>query len=188
MTAGNSLLLAVATLFAALSCPSSAAEPDYGEVPVDKLLEHTGPGAKDWISLFNGTDLQGWTPKIRGYAAGENYANTFRVEDGLLTVAYDGYEDFQDRFGHLFTDASYSHYILSVEYRFQGEQVPGGPGWAFENSGAMVHAQSARSMGRGQDFPISVEVQFLGGTGRLNDRAGLRQDRVEIGARRHRRA
>ena len=41
---------------------------------------------KGWIALFNGKDLDGWTPKIKGYAAGENYGDTFRVEDGVLKV------------------------------------------------------------------------------------------------------
>ena len=48
-----------------------------------------GPGQgpeKGWIALFNGKDLDGWTPKIKGYPAGENYADTFRVEDGVLKV------------------------------------------------------------------------------------------------------
>src|SRR5690606_17582803 len=47
---------------------------------------------EDWLALFNGTDLTGWTPKIRGYAPGENFGNTFRVVDGLLTVSYDAYD------------------------------------------------------------------------------------------------
>ncbi len=45
----------------------------------------------EWIQLFNGKDLTGWTPKIAGYEAGVNFANTFRVEDGMIRVRYDGY-------------------------------------------------------------------------------------------------
>ena len=41
----------------------------------------------EWQQLFNGRDLTGWTPKIRGHDAGENFADTFRVEDGVLKVA-----------------------------------------------------------------------------------------------------
>ena len=52
-----------------------------------------------WISLFNGKDLEGWTPKFVGYKAGENYKNTFRVVDGLLTVSYDQWEQFNSVFG-----------------------------------------------------------------------------------------
>lgn len=118
-----------------------------------------------WIQLFNGKNLDGWVPKIRGFEAGENFGNTFRVEDGLIKVAYDAYEKFDERFGHLFYQTPYSHYRLRVEYRFVGEQVPGGPGWAFRNSGIMIHGQSPDSMTTDQDFPASIEVQLLGGSG-----------------------
>lgn len=119
-----------------------------------------------WINLFNGKDLEGWTPKIRGYPAGENFANTFRVEDGLLKIRYDGYDGaFKNRFGHLFYRQAFSNYILRVEYRFVGEQLPDGPGWARRNSGAMLHGQTPESMRIDQDFPVSIEVQLLGGLG-----------------------
>ncbi len=85
------------------------------------------------------------------------------MEGGLLKVRYDGYDAFNGRFGHLFYREPFSHYIIAVEYRFVGDQAPGGPGWALRNSGIMVHSQSARSMGKDQDFPISIEVQLLGG-------------------------
>lgn len=120
---------------------------------------------KDWIQLFNGKNLDGWTPKITGFKLGENHANTFRVEDGLLKVAYDQYEQFNGHFGHLFCNTPYSHYRMRVEYRFIGDQVPGGPGWAFRNSGIMIHGQTAESMEVGQNFPTSIEVQLLGGKG-----------------------
>ena len=125
-----------------------------------------GPAPEDWIQLFNGKDLTGWTPKISGYEVGENFGNTFRVESGLLKVSYDHYDKFNNRFGHLFYKDSFSYYRLVVEYRFTGEQCPGGPAWALRNSGAMIHGQPARTMKKDQDFPISIEVQLLGGNGK----------------------
>jgi len=127
-------------------------------------------GNDEWIQLFNGSDLSGWIPKITGYPAGENYGNTFRVEDGTLKVSYDQYDELGGRFGHLFYKEPFSHYLLRIEYRFTGEQVNGGPAWAFRNSGVMIHAQSPESMAIDQDFPVSVEVQFLGGDG-TNERS-----------------
>jgi hypothetical protein len=118
-----------------------------------------------WVSLFNGKNLDGWKVKITGYDLNDNYGNTFRVEDGILKVSYEKYDKFDGRFGHLFYDETFSHYILRVEYRFVGEQCPGGPGWAFRNSGIMAHGQSAESMKKDQDFPDSIEVQMLGGNG-----------------------
>jgi hypothetical protein len=46
-----------------------------------------------------------------------------------------------------------------------GDQCPEGAGWAFRNSGIMIHGQSAESMELNQDFPVSIEVQLLGGNG-----------------------
>jgi hypothetical protein len=130
------------------------------------------PSSGSWISLFNGKDLEGWTPKIRGYAAGENFGNTFHVEDGLIKVGYPGYEKFDGKFGHLFYKTPFSHYRLKIEYRFVGDQCKGGPAWAFKNSGVMIHGQSPESMKKDQDFPVSIEVQFLGGTGRAERSTG----------------
>jgi Domain of Unknown Function (DUF1080) len=126
--------------------------------------------AGEWIQLFNGKDLQGWDVKIAGRNLNDNYGNTFRVEDGLLKVRYDGYDTFDDRFGHLFYHTAFSHYIVAVEYRFVGAQARGGPDWAVRNSGIMIHSQSARSMAKDQDFPISIEVQLLGGNGTGGER------------------
>ena len=124
-----------------------------------------GATDEEWIQLFNGRDLTGWTPKITHYELGNNFANTFRVENGLLQVRYDDYKDgFNTRFGHLFYAKPYSYYRLRVEYRFVGEQCAGKPGaWANRNSGIMFHAQAPQTMMKEQDFPISIEAQFLGG-------------------------
>ncbi|MEX2231128.1 MAG: DUF1080 domain-containing protein [Cyclobacteriaceae bacterium] len=121
--------------------------------------------SNDWIQLFNGRDMKDWTPKISGYPLGENPGNTFRVEDGNLKVVYDGYTDFDEKFGHLFYKEKYGYYLLGVEYRFVGEQASNGPGWAIRNSGAMLHCLDPKTMLVDQDFPISIEVQFLGGNG-----------------------
>jgi len=124
------------------------------------------PAEKGWVSLFNGKDLTGWTPKIKGYELGENFGNTFRVEDGVMKVSYDQYNKFDRKFGHLFYKDKFSHYRLRIEYRFVGEQCPGGEGWATRNSGVMLHCQLPDSMAKDQDFPVSIEVQFLGGLGK----------------------
>lgn len=133
---------------------------------------HGGEGKPRWVSLFNGKDLEGWKVKIKGYELGDNFADTFRVEDGVMKVCYDGYEKFDGKFGHIFYETPFSHYILRAEYRFVGEQVPGGPGWAFRNNGLMLHCQSPESMGKDQNFPASIEVQLLGGDGKNNRTTG----------------
>lgn len=122
---------------------------------------------EEWLPLFNGKNLEGWTPKIKGYTLGDNFAQTFRVENGAICVRYDGYGgEFKNRFGHLFYAKAYSNYVLRAEYRFAGEQLPDGPGWAFRNSGLMLHCQPPETMAKDQDFPVSIEVQLLGGDGK----------------------
>ncbi|WP_019987512.1 3-keto-disaccharide hydrolase [Rudanella lutea] len=119
-----------------------------------------------WIELFNGKDLKDWTVKISGHPLNENYGNTFRVTDGKLTVNYDGYTSFDNQFGHIFyKKRPFSAYLLVLEYRFVGQQAPAGPGWAIRNSGAMLHGQAPETMTVKQDFPISLEMQLLGGDG-----------------------
>ncbi len=120
---------------------------------------------EDWAQMFDGKTLNGWTPKIRGYAYGDNFAETFSVKDGSIHVSYDGYDTFNERFGHLFYVNPYSFYKMAVEYRFLGEQAPDGPGWAYRNSGIMIHSPPGETMLIDQDFPISIEVQLLGGNG-----------------------
>jgi len=124
-----------------------------------------------WIQLFNGKNLDGWTAKIKGYELGDNFGDTFRVEDGLLTVSYDKYEKFDGTFGHLFYKDEFENYRLRIEYRFIGEQVGKGEGWAMRNSwairnsGVMIHGEKPEQMGKDQSFPVSIEVQLLGGNG-----------------------
>lgn len=124
------------------------------------------PAESKWISLFNGKNLDGWTPKFAGHKLGVNYKNTFRVEDGLLKVSYDRYKTFNGKFGHLFYKQPFSNYRIRLEYRFVGHQVPGAPDWAYRNSGIKFHCQSPESMTREQASPVSIEVQLLGGDGK----------------------
>jgi len=127
---------------------------------------------KGWTNLFNGKDLKDWTVKISKHEVGENFANTFRVENGMMKVSYDGYQDFDKQYGHIFYKTPYSYYLLKVEYRFVGDQVKGGEGWATRNSGAMLHGQDPKTMLKDQDFPISIEAQLLGGDGKADRHTG----------------
>ncbi len=129
------------------------------EQPAEKSAEG------NWIQLFNGKDLNNWQIKFKGHELGDNYNNTFRVEDGMLRVSYENWDEWNGTFGHIFYNGEFSHYRLRVEYRFVGEQVKNGPGWAFRNNGLMIHGQPAESMDLDQDFPTSIEVQLLGGSG-----------------------
>lgn len=147
----KTILLTAITAASILSCSTK------------RSVEKSNDGTPQAIQLFNGKDIKNWTPKIRNHELGDNYANTFRVEDGIMKVRYDGYDNFNFQYGHIAYNTPYSYYVLRVEYRFVGEQAKGGEGWAWRNSGAMLHGQDPKTMWKDQNFPISIEAQFLGG-------------------------
>jgi hypothetical protein len=123
---------------------------------------------KEWLQLFNSRDLNDWVIKFAHHDLGENVNETFRVEDGLLKVRYDKWTKFDREFGHIFYKQPFSSYLLAAEYRFVGEQVSAaGPelAWAKRNNGLMLHSPDPKTMLKDQDFPISIEVQLLGGLG-----------------------
>lgn len=132
-----------------LACQSNRA-------PLDKDVE-------EWLSLFNGTDLSGWDIKISGFELNDNYNDTFVVEDSMIRIRYNNYSVFNDAFGHMYYNVPYSYYKLRFDYRFVGKQLKGGASWNIRNSGVMLHSQSAESNEPGQNFPVSVELQLLGG-------------------------
>ena len=123
------------------------------------------PAQEEWMSMFNGNDLSEWQVKITGHELNDNFANTFSAENGIMKVSYDGYDSLRGQFGHIFYKDPYAYYRMRVSYRFTGEQLAGGAGWALRNSGIMFHTQDPKTILKGQDFPISLEYQFLGGTG-----------------------
>ena len=131
--------------------------------PAPRQSAANDPKREDWIQLFNGKNLDGWTPKFAKHDLGENFNDTFRVENGLLEVRYDKWTKFDGEFGHLFYKDAFSYYRIAAEYRFVGQQVNGGPGWAIRNNGLMLQSPDPKTMMKDQDFPISIEVQLLGG-------------------------
>ena len=147
-------LLFLLVFLVAISCNLS----NQNENTADDQIEN-------WISLFNGKDLNGWTPKFNKYTLGENFNNTFQVKDSVIQVSYENYDSLDREFGHLFYKNKYSHYRLKLQYRFIGEQVKNGPDWAFKNSGIMFHCQAPETMLVDQETPVCLEAQFLGGNG-----------------------
>ncbi len=139
-------------LLALLVLPLPAAPTDWRSAP-----------QQDWQELFNGRNLDGWVMKLANHELGDNYRDTFRVENGLIRVMYDKYDEFGARFGHLFYKKKLSHYVVSVDYHFFGEQANGGPSYAHLNSGVMIHSQAPETILKDQDWPISVEAQLLAG-------------------------
>ncbi len=121
------------------------------------------PNQEEWIALFDGENYADWTPKFKGAELGVNYKDRFVYKDSLISVRYAKTDTFNGDFGHLFYKKKFSHYKLRAKYRFVGEQMTNGPEWAIRNNGLMLHCQDPESMGLNQDFPISLELQLLGG-------------------------
>lgn len=131
-----------------------------------KSLVSSNKSKENWVSLLEPNSLKNWTVKITNQPVGVNYKNTFRVKDGVMSVNYDEYENFNNSFGHIFYNKSFSNYKFRMQYRFVGEQVNGGQEWALRNSGIMIHCEEPKNMGLKQKFPASIEVQLLGGNGK----------------------
>ena len=148
-------------LFAALAMLSFGTATPALAQPVNPAPEVKPAKPGEWHSLFNGRDLSGWTVKINKHPLGENFADTFRVEDGVIKVSYDRYGKFDEQFGHLYSNQAYGSYVLQLEYKITGKAVADSPPWAKLNSGVMVHSQSPMTMGLNQPWPASMEVQFL---------------------------
>ncbi len=134
---------------------------------VSVLVSFTPKTEKEkWVSLFNGKNLDGWTMKMAGYPLGENLGNTFRVDNGILSVRYDQYKSFDNTFGALYYNKEFSNYRLKVEYRFVGETAPGAPSWGYRDSGVQYHGQDPNTIGLKQNFPVCLEYNLHGGNGK----------------------
>jgi len=161
-------VITAASLAIAAACTSTSGGPRTSNLAPASVRVSDAPHS-DWVQMFNGRDLSNWDIKFAKHELGDNFNNTFRVEDGLMKVRYDKWTAWNGEFGHIFYKQPYSYYIVAAEYRFVGGQVTGAGAplaWAQRNNGIMVMGQSAESMGLNQDFPISLEVQLLGGLGK----------------------
>jgi hypothetical protein len=134
------------------------------------LYAQKGKSKETWIQLFNKKDLSDWTIQVTGHEPNENYLNTFAIDSGILKINYDKYTEFGTNYGHMYYNTPYSYYKLVIEYRFVGQQTKGGATWNVRNSGVMFHSQPPSTLGKEQQFPVSLEAQFLGGLGDGKDR------------------
>ncbi|WP_132055816.1 3-keto-disaccharide hydrolase [Pseudocnuella soli] len=119
-----------------------------------------------WTTLFNGKNLDGWVVKIAGHPQGENFGNTFRVQDGILSTRYDQYGNFNNTFGALYYNKPLTNYRLKVEYRFVGETAPGAPAWGLRDGGIQYHGQGPAAVALDQQFPVCLEYNLHGGNGK----------------------
>ena len=134
----RTLPFALALLAAGLAAPAA---------PVAAGGKSDRPG---FVKLFNGKDLTGWKAVLTDKNA--DPAKTFVVKDGEIQVT--GFPN-----GFLYTDKSYSNYVLRYSWTYPKEQ----PEKTTMNSGLLVHIQPPLKV-----FPKSVEPQ-----GRYKDHGKL---------------
>jgi hypothetical protein len=84
------------------------------------------------------------------------------VKDGAIIVSYDQYDQFGERFGHLFYETPFTTYRLRLDYRFVDGTPADTAAWAIANNGVMIFSQDPKTMAVGDSFPVSVEAQLLG--------------------------
>lgn len=149
------ILTLIISVLIVVSCKNKEKKEAVIEVPKE-----------EWIKLFNGKDLNDWIIKVKGHPAGNNYNNTFVVRDSIIKVNYEKYNDtFNNTFGHIYYKKPFSNYKFRMDYRFTGKQLSDGAGWANRNSGIMLHCEDPMKIGLDQNFPVSIELQLLGGNG-----------------------
>ena len=97
-------------------------------------------GKPESISLFNGTDLEGWDFVIEDESVPVN--EVFYVSDGVINIA-------GQPFGYMYTLKEYSNYTLSVEWRWPAEPT---------NSGIFLNIEKHSA-----PLPTCVEHQLKAG-------------------------
>lgn len=109
------------------------------------------------IELFNGQDLAGWYPALKGHATGDNPGDIIRVEDGLLHIA-------GDERGCLSTENEYAHYRLIAEFKW-GDASYGDREGKARDCGFQIHATGEEGGFRGL-WKYALAAQMIeGGTG-----------------------
>jgi hypothetical protein len=121
-----------------------------------------------WVSMYNGKDLEGFTPYFEKGPA--NPDSTFRyTPEGYLFVNQH-LDKGTTGFGHLFyTKKKLSYYMVRAIFRFTTKTSVSGftGGDQPQNNGLMIHSQDPKTM-NGKSFPTSSECQLLGPENALN--------------------
>ena len=104
----------------------------------------------DWIPLFNGRDLTGLKVQFKDADKDADPAKTFSVKDDVLVVS-------GKPTCYIYTDKSYSNYVIRYDWRFPEGSSPE------SNSGCLVHIQLPHKV-----MPKCIEPQ-----GRYKDHGKL---------------
>lgn len=128
----------VLALAAIAGCASGGERTRQGHAPLHSSV--TAPAKRGSVALFSGTDLSGWTP----FLPGGDPAVTWTAADGVLRCN-------GQPAGYIATDATYTSFVLELEWRFDPAKGAG-------NSGVLVRVQPPD-----QVWPTSMEAQLMSG-------------------------
>lgn len=139
------------------SLPLVAAQPSDPEIPAF-AREVPTVRTREPIFQFNGKDLEGFYPFVRGRGLSDPHG-VFSVRDGMIRSS-------GEEFGGLATVNEYSNYLLVVEWKW-GEQTWVPRKSAARDSGVLVHCVG-KDGAAGGNWMESQECQIIeGGTGDL---------------------
>ncbi|MES2658747.1 MAG: family 16 glycoside hydrolase [Verrucomicrobiota bacterium] len=113
--------------------------------------------AADWTPLFNGTNLDGWTPVIQNKEVGKDPDRFVQVRDGAIHMYADTDPAATVPFGVIVHEKTFSRFHLSLEYRW-GEKKFAPRKKEIRDAGLLYHASNT-----GKVWPDSIEYQIQEG-------------------------
>jgi hypothetical protein len=114
-----------------------------------------GGGEEGWVSLFNGTSLDGWTP---GNGSAPLFAAAQHEGEPVIHVYPTQADKSNQPQGWLITNASYSKYVFHLEYKW-GTKRFGSRSTEDRDNGICFHAVKPLPQ-QGETWPTSVELQL----------------------------
>lgn len=110
-----------------------------------------------WRDLFNGKDLKNWQVAIAGQEPGKDPDQLVQVRDGNIHMYADTDENANVPFGVIVHEEEFSHYHLSLEYRWTGKKFAPRKE-AIRDAGLLYHSTETNMV-----WPESVEYQIQEG-------------------------
>lgn len=117
--------------------------------------------ASDWIELFNGRDLTGWSIAVEGAPVGQDPKGHVVVRDGSIHMYADTTTDARGDFGVIVTDKKFSRFHLTFEYAW-GPKKFAPRADKLKDAGLLYHIANPNERTWGI-WPVSVECQIQEG-------------------------
>ncbi|RYD48761.1 MAG: DUF1080 domain-containing protein [Verrucomicrobiaceae bacterium] len=113
--------------------------------------------AEEWVTLFNGKNLDGWTTVLQDKKPGEDPDRFVQVRDGAIHMYADTDPEKKVPFGVIVHEKTFSRFHMSLEYRWAEKKFAPRKN-DIRDAGLLYHASNA-----GKVWPDSVEYQIQEG-------------------------